>query len=94
MHGMNIMALSAQEIMLVDIFVGLAKEARAAEDLIKKHFDSAFGIGKCEIRVYHTESCGEYYGDGYLTVDGVFKYHDNWRSGSRRKFHNKTCSLR
>ena len=64
----------------------LAKEAFKASELIKKHFDSAFGIDKKEIHVYHTESFGEYYGDGYLTIDGVFKYHDNWWGGREYQF--------
>lgn len=84
---MNIMTMSAQEIILVSAFADLAKEAFKAEELIKKHFDSAFGIGKREVHVYHTESFGEYYGDGYLTIDGVFKYHDNWWGGRDYQFH-------
>lgn len=83
---MEIMNLSAQEIVLISVFADLAKEAFKASELIKKHFDSAFGIGKKEIHVYHTESFGEYYGDGYLTIDGVFKYHDNWWGGRDYQF--------
>ena len=74
---MEIMAMSAQELVLVKVFSELAEEAFRAEKLIKEHFNSSFGLGKKEIHVYHTESCGEYYGDGYLTIDGVFKYEDN-----------------
>ena len=83
---MQIMKMSAQELILVKVFAELAEEAFKAEKLIKEHFDSAFGIGKKEIHVYHTESFGEYSGDGYLTIDGVFKYHDNWWGGRDYEF--------
>ena len=83
---MNITDMSAQEIVLVSTFVKLAEEAFEAEKLIKGHFDSAFGISKREIEVYHTESCGEYYGYGYLTIDGIFKYRDNWWGGREYSF--------
>lgn len=83
---MDIMSMSAMEICLIDVFVGLAKEAFEAEALIKKHFNSAFGIDKKEIRVYHTESFGEYYGDGYLSIDGIFRYYDNWWGGREYEF--------
>ena len=83
---MKLMSMSAREIILFGALTELAKEAVEAEELIKKHFDRAFGIGKTQIEVYHTESCGEYYGYGYLTIDGVFKYHDNWWSGRDYEF--------
>lgn len=83
---MEIMAMSAQEIVLIKVFAELAEEAFKAEQLIKEHFDSSFGLGKKEIHVYHTESFGEYYGDGHLTIDGVFKYHDNWWGGRDYQF--------
>lgn len=83
---MKIMEMSAQEIILMGVLTNLANEAIEASEIIKKHFDSAFGIDKKEIQVYHTESCGEYYGDGYLTIDGVFKYHDNWWGGRDYQF--------
>ena len=83
---MEIMKMSAKEVVLISVFAQLAEEAFKAEKLIKEHFDSAFGLGKKEIHVYHTESFGEYYGDGYLTIDGVFKYHDNWWGGRNYEF--------
>lgn len=83
---MEIMKMSAQEIVLVNVFAQLAEEAFKAEKLIKEHFDSAFGLDKKELHVYHTESFDEYYGDGYLTIDGVFKYHDNWWGGRKYEF--------
>ena len=83
---MDIMRMSAKEVVLVSVFAQLAEEAFKAEKLIKEHFDRAFGLGQKEIHVYHTESCGEYYGDGYLTIDSVFKYHDNWWGGRDYKF--------
>lgn len=79
---MSIMEMSAQEIILFESLVELAKEAKEAAELIQKYFSSGgFGIGKTEIHVYHTDSFGEYYGDGYLTIDGTFRYHDNWWGG-------------
>lgn len=83
---MDIMCMSAKEIVLISTFTKLAEEAFKAEKLIKEHFSSSFGLGKKEIHVYHTESFGEYYGDGYLTIDGVFKYHDNWWGGRDYEF--------
>lgn len=83
---MDIMKMSAQEICLVSVLADLAKEAIEAEKLIKTHFNSAFGIDNRTIHVYHTESSGEYYGDGYLTIDGTFEYHDNWWGGRQYSF--------
>ena len=83
---MDIMKMSAQELVLVRTFVELAEEAIEASKAIAEHFESAFGINKKEIHVYHTESFGEYYGDGYLTIDGIFKYHDNWWGGRDYQF--------
>lgn len=83
---MEIMKMSAQEIVLVKVFSDMAQEAFKAAELIKKHFNSAFGIDNKKIHVYHTESFGEYYGDGYLTIDGIFKYHDNWWGGRDYQF--------
>ena len=83
---MEIMHLSAQEVILLNTFAKLAEEAFRAEKLINEHFNRSFGITQKEIPVYHSESCGEYYGDGYLTVDGIFKYHDNWWGGRKYQF--------
>lgn len=83
---MDIMKLSAKEICLLSDLADLAKEAFEAERLIKTHYNSAFGIDNKTIPVYHTESCGEYYGDGYLTIDGTFKYQDNWWGGREYQF--------
>lgn len=83
---MDIMNMSVEEIGLIGPFTDLAQEALAAEALIKAKFTNAFGIGKQEVCVYHTESFGEYYGDGYLSIDGVFRYHDNWWGGREYQF--------
>ena len=90
---MDIMRMSAQEICLLGIFTDLAKEAIEAEKLIKKHFNSAFGIDKKTVHVYHTESCGEYYGDANLTIDGVFVYSDNWWGGREYRFNCDADSI-
>ena len=83
---MDLFEMSAQEIMTLSDLAKLAREAKEASQLIAKSFKTAFGIGKMEIQVFHTESCGEYYGDGYLSIDGVFKYHDNWWGGRTYEF--------
>ena len=82
----SILNLSAKEIVLFDALTKLANEAIEAEKLINEHFKSSFGFGNKVIHVYHTESCGEYYGDGYLNIDGNFEYHDNWWGGRTYKF--------
>jgi len=75
---MSIMEMSAQEILLFEKLVEFAKEAKEAAELILKHFFSGgFGTGKTEIHVYQSDYFGEYYGDGYLTNYGTFRYFDN-----------------
>ncbi|MBR6252252.1 MAG: hypothetical protein IKR04_00150 [Clostridia bacterium] len=84
---MEIMQMSAQEIVLMNAFAKLAEEAFMAEKTIKDYYgEKAFGLGEKEIHVFHTESCDEYYGDGYITIDGVFKYQDNWWGGRSYEF--------
>lgn len=82
----KLMNMSAQEIVLLSTFAELAKEALEAARLIREHYSTGFGIGNREIEVYQTESCGEYYGHGYLNVDGVFRYTDNWGNGREYSF--------
>jgi len=78
---MNILALSANELTLFTELSKLAEQATHAVEVINQNFSNSFGIGKKEIHVFHTESCDEYYGDGYLTIDGIFRFHDNWWGG-------------
>lgn len=87
---MDITKLSAQEILLVNELAKLAAEAKEASEKIKSHFKNSFGIGNSEIEVYHTESCGEYYGYGYLNIDGEFRYYDNWWGGRQYIFQADT----
>jgi hypothetical protein len=82
----NLMAMSAREVSMLSIFAELAQEAINAAQAIEAHFSTGFGIGNREIEVYQTESCGEYYGHGYLNVDGVFRYTDNWAGGREYSF--------
>lgn len=82
----KLMDMSAQEIVLLSTFAELAKEALEAARLIREHYSTGFGIGNREIEVFQTESCGEYYGNGYLNVDGVFRYRDNWGGGREYSF--------
>jgi len=78
---MNILAMSVNELTLMSELTKLAEQATHAAEVINKNFSNTFGIGKKEVHVFHTENCGEYYGDGYLSIDGIFKYHDNWWGG-------------
>ena len=77
-----LMNLSATELVMFKKFTELAEEATIASEAISKKFSNSFGIGKSEIPVFHTESFGEYYGDATLTIDGVWKYSDNWGGGN------------
>lgn len=79
---MNLMDFSASELVMLKKFTELASEATKASEAISKKFSNAFGIGKSEIPVFHTESFGEYYGDATLTINGVWKYSDNWGGGN------------
>jgi len=81
----TIMDMSPRDLMLLSDFAKLAEEATKAEATISEHFATAFGVGKQEIHVYHTEAHGEYYGDGYLHIDGTFRYSDNWWGGREWK---------
>lgn len=85
---MEIMSMSAREIVLIKVLPELAEEAFKAEQIIKEHFDSSFGIGKKEIHVYHMDFNG-YSGDLYLTIDGVFKYHNSYNH--KRMMYEFSC---
>ena len=84
---MNIMDFTAQDLILFEDFSRLAKEAEEDSKLILEKFQTGFGPGNTEIPVYHNEIFGEYYADAYLSIDGTFRYHDNWWGG-------RTCSFR
>lgn len=101
---MDIMNLSAEELVLIDTLKKLAKEAIEASKLITEKFNSSFGIKKKEIHIFHTESFGkyyifntesfgQYYGDAFLTIDGIFKYHDNWWGGRDYSFSCDTSGI-
>lgn len=77
----NIMDLTVRELMLLNKLTRLAEESTEASEAIHRNFRNSFSLNTKRIHVYHTESCGEYYGDGYLTIDGVFEYCDNWWGG-------------
>ena len=64
----------------------LAAEAKDAAEKIAANFKHSFGIGHSEIEVFRTESCSEYYGYGYLSIDGHFRYRDNWWGGREYTF--------
>lgn len=88
-----LLEMTAKELMLMGTLVKLAEESYEAERLIKERYSAAFGIGKTTIPVYHTESCGEYYGDATLSVDGKFTYRDNWWGGREYSFSTDAESI-
>ncbi|MBR3280675.1 MAG: hypothetical protein IKI57_02340 [Clostridia bacterium] len=75
-----IMNLSVNDLLMLNDFQRIAKEAQNAYELIAKKYANSFGIGTKEIEVYERVET-EYSGYGVLTIDGVFKYHDNWWGG-------------
>ena len=79
---MNLMNLTANELIVLKKFEELAEEATKASEAVSKKFSHSFGIGKSEIPVFHTESFGEYYGDATLTIEAIWKYSDNWGGGN------------
>ncbi len=84
---MDVMQMSAREIVLLNAFSQLAEEAFKAEQVIKECYGKkAFGLGETEILVFQTVVSGEYYGYGYLTVNGTFRYEDNWWGGRQYEF--------
>ena len=84
---MDVMKMSSREIIFLRDFIKIAEEAVEAERVIKEFFGKkAFGIGEKEILVYQTESGGEYYGYGYLTANGKFRYEDNLWGGREYEF--------
>ena len=78
---MNVFSMSAKELIAFGELEKLAREAEEAAKLIAEKFKSSFGIGNSKIHVFHTESCGEYYGDGYLSINLRFHFVDNWWGG-------------
>ena len=84
---MDIMRLTAQELIFLEDFSRLAHEAEEASKLILEKFKTGFGPGNTEIPVYHNETFGEYFADATLSIDGTFRYHDNWWGG-------RTCTFK
>ena len=76
----SIMDFTVNDFMLFEAFGRLAKEADDAFDIITDAYTDCFGLGKKEVRVF-TRTDTDYDGVGYLTVEGMFKYHDNWWGG-------------
>ena len=79
---MNLLNLSAIDLIVLKKFEELAEEAFKASEAVSKKFSNSFGIGKSEIPVFHTESFGEYYGDATLNIGAIWKYSDNWGGGN------------
>ena len=77
----NTIKKTAKERLIEKHLDELAEEAMNAEETIEKIFSKAlFKMGEEKIHIYHTGH-GDYEGDGYLTHNGVFEYHDNWWGG-------------
>lgn len=82
MKEFNIFNLSARDLHFLSDFLKLADEAAEAEKAIKERYKTAtFALNQQEIQVYMVSSFGEYEGEGYLSVNGRFRYHDNWWGG-------------
>ena len=77
----NILNLSSRELRLLGKLSIIAEEAHEASQLISTKFQKMFGIGSKEILVFTTSQNDEYYGEGYLNIDGTFRYVDNWWGG-------------
>ena len=73
--------LTACELLNLQKFMELAREAADAEKIISKVFSSSFGIGKDVISVYDYSSNNEYYGNATLSINNMWHYHDNWWGG-------------
>ena len=75
-----LMNLTVNDLLMFSDLQREAKDAQDAYEVIKRKYANAFGLGTKEIMVYEKVET-EYSGVGYLTIDGVFKYHDNWWGG-------------
>lgn len=75
---LNIYEMKASEIRDLRKLFELADEAAEAATIIKQRYSSAFGIGCTEIDVYSVDNFGEYYGNASLSINGIWKYSDNW----------------
>ena len=62
------------------IRVKIAEFADKAEQAIKGNYTHAFGIGVQEISVY-TETDSENTSKATLTIEGLWKWHDEWWGG-------------
>ena len=78
----SILNISVYEMAILDKLIKVACEAIRAAEIIKNTYSNAFGIGKTKVHVYHTESFGEYYGDAELSIEGIWRYSDNWGGGN------------
>ena len=77
---LSIMALSAEELYFLGEFMRIAKEAVEYAEKVRK-LKVSFPIGQKEVEIYHEDSFDEYYGHGYISVNGHYTYWDNWWGG-------------
>jgi hypothetical protein len=78
---MDMMSMTTSEILVFAELVTLAQEAQKAYKAIVEKFSTSFGVDNSEVHAFSTSSCGEYYGDGYININGQWMYHDNWGGG-------------
>lgn len=74
------MALTFEDYLHLPELTKIAKFADKAEKAIKNH-SFKFGIGNSEVEVLNGNNYGEYYYSATLSIDGTWKYHDNWWGG-------------
>ncbi len=67
---MDIEELTVDQILLISELVDVAKKAKEAEEIIRKAYAHAFGIGVTEIEVWHDRDFNNF---EYLSHDGVWK---------------------
>lgn len=69
-----------RDYLLMPIKMKFAEFAEKAEKTIKEKYKESFGIGNQEIQVYST-FCSDCSSVASLTIDGVWKWHDDWCGG-------------
>ena len=77
---MNVYDLSCKDIRLLSKLAKVAEDAHEDYQIIQSKYQYSFGLNKKKIQVIEIND-SEYFGTGYLTVDGTFEYEDNWWGG-------------
>ena len=66
----NILALSVNEIIILNDLADVAKKAKKDAEIIRKAYANSFGIGEDKIEVWRDRDCNNY---EYLTHSGVWQ---------------------